>query len=117
MKIAILGTGTVGRTLAPAFSALGHTVVLGTRDPQATFARTRPNAVGTPPFSEWHSRNQHIPLETFADAAAQAELVVNATDGARSLSALGSARSANLSGKVLMDVSNPLDFPRARRRS
>lgn len=110
MKIAVLGTGTVGRTLAGALSALGHDVVVGTRDPRETFARSTPSAMGAPPFNEWHASNQHIALETFADAAAAAELIVNATDGAGTLSALSSADSANLSGKVILDVSNPLDF-------
>lgn len=110
MNIAVLGTGTVGRTLAGALSGLGHSVVLGTRDPQATFARSGHDARGAPPFSEWHAMNQHIPLETFADAAAAGDLVVNATPGAKTLAALSSAGSANLAGKVLMDVSNALDF-------
>ena len=110
MKIAVLGTGTVGRTLAGALAGLGHSVVLGTRDPQATFARSGPDAMGAPPFSEWQAANQEIPLETFAEAAAASELVVNATNGSGSLNALGLAGSANLSGKVLVDVSNALDF-------
>jgi len=110
MKIAVLGTGTVGRTLAAALAGLGHSVVLGTRDPQATLARSRPDAMGAPPFSEWHAANQHISLESFTDAAASAELVVNAANGARSLAAMSLAGSANLARKVVMDVSDPLDF-------
>jgi predicted dinucleotide-binding enzyme len=110
MKIGVLGTGTVGRTLAGALAGLGHNVVIGTRDPQATFARSGPDSRGAPPFSEWHAANQEIPLETFAEAAAASELVVNATRGAGTLAALGFAGSANLSRKVLVDVSNALDF-------
>jgi predicted dinucleotide-binding enzyme len=110
MKIAVLGTGVVGRTLAGALAGLGREVVIGTRDPQATFARSGPDAMGAPPFSEWHAANQHIPLETFADAARASELVVNATKGARTLTALGLTGSANLARKVLVDVSNALDF-------
>ena len=110
MRIAVLGTGVVGRTLAGALAGLGHEVVMGTRDPQATFARSAPDALGAPPFSEWHAANQHIPLEPFADAAAAGGLVVNATKGARTLAVLGSAGSANLAHKVLVDVSNALDF-------
>jgi predicted dinucleotide-binding enzyme len=110
MKIAVLGTGSVGRTLAVALAGLGHDVAMGTRDPQATFARSGPTGTGAPPFSEWHAANQHIPLETFADAAGAAELVVNATKGARTLAALGLAGSVHLSHKVLVDVSNALDF-------
>jgi predicted dinucleotide-binding enzyme len=110
MKIAVLGTGMVGRSLAGAFSALGHDAEIGTRDPDATSARTGPDMMGAPPFSEWHAANRHIPLTTFAGAAGAAELVVNATNGAGALEALGSAGAARLAGKVLMDVSNPLDF-------
>ena len=110
MKIAVLGTGFAGRTLAGALSALGHDVVVGTRDPGKTLARRVPDAMGTPPFSEWHIANQHIALETFAEAAAGAELILNATNGGGVLSALGAAGSANVSGKVVVDVSNPLDF-------
>ncbi|GAA3403970.1 NADPH-dependent F420 reductase [Pseudarthrobacter polychromogenes] len=112
MKIAVLGTGMVGRTLAGAFTALGHDADIGTRDPGATFARTGPDMMGAPAFSEWHAANCHIPLTTFAEAAGAAELVVNATNGAGALEALSSAGAARLAGKVLMDVSNPLDFSR-----
>jgi predicted dinucleotide-binding enzyme len=47
---------------------------------------------------------------SFADAAAFAELVVHCTAGVHSLAALGEAGVANLAGKVLIDVANPLDF-------
>jgi len=52
MKIAVLGTGMVGRTIAGALAGLGHDVVIGTRDPQATLARTEPDMMGTAPFAE-----------------------------------------------------------------
>ena len=51
---------------------------------------------------------------TFADAAAFAELVFNCTSGTVSLEALGAAGEENVSGKVLVDVSNPLDFSKGR---
>src|SRR3954452_293601 len=110
MRIAVFGTGTVGRALAAAFGRLGHGVVLGTRDPGETASRARPDPMGGPPFKEWHAEHGSIPLETFADAADAADLVVNATNGASSLAALAAAGEARLAGKVLMDVSNPLDF-------
>jgi len=47
MKIAVLGTGTVGPTIAAALAALGHDVVIGTGDPQTTLARTEPGATAT----------------------------------------------------------------------
>jgi len=40
MTIAVLGTGSVGRTLAARLVGLGHSVVVGTRDPRATLTRT-----------------------------------------------------------------------------
>lgn len=39
-----------------------------------------------------------------------ADLVVNATNGQASLSALGAAGEGHLAGKVLLDVANPLEF-------
>jgi predicted dinucleotide-binding enzyme len=84
----------VGRTLGAAFRRLGHDVVVGTRDPEATAAR-----------DEW--AGQDLPLSTLAEAGAGADLVVNATTGGASLDALA---QVDLDGKVLLDVSNPLDF-------
>jgi 8-hydroxy-5-deazaflavin:NADPH oxidoreductase len=107
MDIAVLGTGTVGQALAGRLSELGHGVVVGTRDPAATLARTGPD--GTPaPFAAWHAEHPEIDLATFAEAAAGAELVVNASSGAAALDVLGLA-GAGLAGKTLVDVSNPLD--------
>jgi predicted dinucleotide-binding enzyme len=110
MKIAVLGTGMVGRTIAGALAGLGHDVVIGTRDPGATLARTEPDMMGTAPFAQWHAMNTGISLASFADAAADAELVVNATNGSGSLAALAAAGTGNLAGKVIMDIANPLDF-------
>lgn len=112
MKIAVLGTGSVGPAIAAALSGLGHDVVIGTRDPQATLARSEPGATGGPPFSRWHASHKEIGVATLADAAAASELVVNATNGVASLEALAAAGAANLAGKIVMDVANPLDFSR-----
>jgi len=51
MRIAVLGTGVVGRTLAARLDGFGHDVVLGTRDPADTTARTEPGGFGTPPYT------------------------------------------------------------------
>jgi len=109
MRIAVLGTGSVGRTVAARLSDLGHEVAVGTRDPGATLARSEPDRMGNPPFAVWHAEHPGIRLGTFADAAAPSELVVNATGGAGALDALTSAGAPNLAGKVLLDISNPLD--------
>ncbi len=112
MNIAVLGTGTVGRTMAARFADLGHQVAIGTRDPQATLARTEPDAMGNPPFAAWHAEHPQVGLVTFAEAAEEAELVVNATNGGVSVEVLNQAGTANLAGKVLLDIANPLDFSR-----
>ncbi|MEV6019257.1 MULTISPECIES: NAD(P)-binding domain-containing protein [unclassified Streptomyces] len=110
MRYAVLGTGIVGRTIAAKLASLGHEVVIGTRDPKATLARTEPDGYGNPPFAEWLAGHGQIRLETFADAAAQCDTVVNTTAGSGSLDALEAAGAANLGGKVIVDVANPLDF-------
>jgi len=112
MKIAVLGTGSVGRTLAARFAALGHDVVIGTRDVADTIARSEPDAWGGPAFSSWIAAHPELDVASYANAAARGELVLNATNGAASLAALALAGSDNLAGKVLIDVAVPLDFSR-----
>jgi hypothetical protein len=108
MTYAVLGTGTVGRTIAARLLELGHEVVIGTRDPEATLARA--DGEGTPSFAAWLDQHGGARLVTFADAAAAADVVVNATNGSGALPALEAAGADNLAGKVVIDVSNPLDF-------
>jgi 8-hydroxy-5-deazaflavin:NADPH oxidoreductase len=112
VRFGILGTGVVGKTIAARLAGLGHEVMIGTRDPEETMSRTEPDRYGNPPFSAWHEEHPKVGLGTFAEAAAHGETVLNATAGAVSLEALEQAGGDNLSGKVLMDISNPLDFSR-----
>jgi 8-hydroxy-5-deazaflavin:NADPH oxidoreductase len=95
MRITVVGTGTAGRTLAAGLGALGHDVVVATRDPEATSARP-----------EWDDGLR--PLVPLPGAADDADLVVNATAGVASLEALQAL--GDLTGKIVLDVSNPLDF-------
>ena len=108
MRIAVLGTGVVGRTLAEAFATRGHDLVVGTRDAAATLGRTEPDGMGTPPYAEWAAAHPDIPLVPLADAGSHGEVLVNATNGEGSLAALCGA--GDLDGTVVLDVSNPLDF-------
>ncbi|MBA3488290.1 MAG: NAD(P)-binding domain-containing protein [Longispora sp.] len=110
MRFAVLGTGIVGQTLASRLAELGHDVTIGTRDVAATMARAEPDGMGNPPFSAWAASHPQVKVAQFVKAAASAEVVVNATNGAASMAVLQMAGSDNLSGKVLLDVSNPLDF-------
>lgn len=109
MRITVLGTGTVGRTLAAALVDRGHDVTVGTRDVSATMARTEPDAWGNPPFAAWSADHPGVAVAAFAAAAAGAELVINATSGTSSLAAL-EAVGDDLAGTVLVDVANALDF-------
>jgi predicted dinucleotide-binding enzyme len=89
MRIGVLGTGTVGRTIAGKLRELGHEVLVGSRS----------------------AGEDAVP---FAEAAAHGELIFNCTNGAVSLEALGAAGAENLGGKALVDVANVLDFSRGR---
>ena len=110
MKIAVLGTGTVGQAIAARLAELGHAVTMGTRQVEATLARTGPEGMGNPSFAEWSAAHADLGVETYAVASAGAAVVVNATSGAGSLEALSTAGAENLAGKVVIDISNPLDF-------
>ena len=110
MKIGVLGTGVVGQTIAAKLAELGHEVVVGTRDPAATLARTEPDRFGNPPLKVWLEGRARVRLGTFTEAAAHGELVMNATSGDVSLEVLGAAGAGNLAGKVLVDIANALDF-------
>ena len=110
MKIAVLGTGMVGRALAGRLSSIGHEVTVGTRDPRASLERSEPDTMGNPPYSAWASEHPDVALTTFREAAASADLVVNATNGQAAVPVLQLAGADSLAGKVLVDVSNPLDF-------
>jgi 8-hydroxy-5-deazaflavin:NADPH oxidoreductase len=112
MRFGILGTGVVGKTIAVRLDGMGHEVMVGTRDPEETMSRSEPDRYGNPPFSAWQQEHPDVRLDTFAEAAAHGELVVNATAGIASIEALEMAGEDNLNAKVLIDVSNPLDFSR-----
>jgi predicted dinucleotide-binding enzyme len=110
VRFGILGTGVVGKTIAVRLDGLGHDVIVGTRNPEETLSRTDPDQYGNPPFGAWQEEHPEVRLGTFAEAAAHGDMVVNATAGAVSLEALEQAGEDNLNGKILIDISNPLDF-------
>lgn len=110
MKIAVIGTGTVGQTFASKLISLGHEVMMGTRNVADKLAATAKDMYGNPPFSEWHAANKSVQLGTFAEAAAFGEIILNVTQGGNSINALKLAEAENLNGKVLVDIANPLDF-------
>jgi predicted dinucleotide-binding enzyme len=96
MKAGVLGSGTVGQAISARLAELGHDVMIGTRDPNK--------------LSEWQASHKEVKIDSFAETAGHGELVFNATNGAASLDVLNMAGESNLNGKVLVDISNPLDF-------
>jgi predicted dinucleotide-binding enzyme len=99
MKIAVLGTGIVGDTIGSKLVALGHEVKMGSRktDNEKAKAFVAKN-------------NGKASAGTFADAAAFGEIIFNCTSGAASVEALKMAGEANIKGKIIVDIANPLDF-------
>jgi predicted dinucleotide-binding enzyme len=110
MKIAVLGTGIVGQTLAGKLVSLGHDVTMGTRDVKKALATSGTDNFGRPAFGQWIPGHPAIKVATFADAASSAEFIINAINGMGSLNALEHAGHENMKDKILLDVSNPLDF-------
>jgi 8-hydroxy-5-deazaflavin:NADPH oxidoreductase len=94
MKIGILGSGSVGKTLALGFIGHGHDVTIGART-AATLA-------------QWGKANSKARTGTFADAAKFGDVLVLAVKGTAAADALRAAGSANLAGKVVLDATNPI---------
>jgi predicted dinucleotide-binding enzyme len=110
MRIGILGTGIVGRSVAEGFARAGHDVAIGTRDVDTLMSRSEADRMGNPPFAVWHADHDAIAVTRYAGAAAHGELLVNATRGDGSIEAITAAGEDNIAGKILVDTTNPLDF-------
>lgn len=100
MEIGVLGTGMVGRTIGSKLVQLGHQVMLGSRTTANPKAITWANEEGTP----------HALYGTFKNAAEFGEVIFNCTLGAASLDVLHQIGAENLKDKLLIDVSNPIDY-------
>ncbi|HET7234182.1 MAG TPA: NADPH-dependent F420 reductase [Longimicrobium sp.] len=99
MKIGILGSGVVGQSLGRGFAARGDEVVIGTREG------------GGDKLREWVAGTEgRGRAGTFAEAAGFGEIAVLATRWDGTENALRLAGAQNLAGKVVIDVTNPLDF-------
>jgi predicted dinucleotide-binding enzyme len=99
MNIAVFGTGMVGNTIGSKLISLGHNVMMGSR------------TAGNEKATAW-AASQGISASngTYADAAAFGELIFNCTSGIGSMEAFKQAGAANINRKVVIDISNPLDF-------
>lgn len=99
MRIGVLGTGMVGDAIGTKLVQLGHQVKMGSRTADNEKAE------------HWVRKNGASASQgTYADAAKFGELLFNCVNGMGTMDALKSAGEQNLNGKVLVDISNPLDF-------
>lgn len=99
MKIGILGSGDVGQVLGAGFAKLGHDVKMGTRNS------------GQDKIKAWLDKTKNgVTAGTFAEAAAFAELAVLATNWSGTENAIRLAGPKNLTGKIVVDATNPLGF-------
>jgi 8-hydroxy-5-deazaflavin:NADPH oxidoreductase len=100
MKVGVLGSGDVGKTLASGFIKHGHTVMMGTRSPQK--------------LDEWVQKNPNARVGSAEEAAQFAEAILLAVKGSAASEALRDAGATNLSGKIVIDATNPIsDAPPA----
>ncbi|GGX27773.1 NADPH-dependent F420 reductase [Streptomyces noursei] len=109
MKIAVLGTGGGGRAHAAKLAELGHDVFVGTRDPEATLARSEPDMMGNPPYKQFLADHPGLTLLPFGAAAAAAELVINGIDGHNAVATL-TASAHQLTRKTLIDYAVPFVY-------
>jgi 8-hydroxy-5-deazaflavin:NADPH oxidoreductase len=107
MKVAVIGSGIVGQTLGKKLVELGHNVILGTRD--TSKLDEKKGWAGS--LNDWLSAvGPGATVQSFAVAAAEGEIIINASNGMASMEALKMAGIETLAGKILIDVANELDF-------
>lgn len=99
MRIAVMGTGDVGRRLAADLNAEGHDVVMGTRDP------------GAEKLQGFLSDHKGIEAKPYDAAAQWCQWALLCTSWSGTEDAVGLIGPENLAGKTVIDVTNPLVFP------
>lgn len=97
MKVGILGSGDVAKSLGRGFLAGRHEVMLGSRDPGKLDSWVRDGGNGAS-------------LGTFSDAAEFGEWVVLAVNGAKCVEAIQAAGANPFKGKVVIDATNPIEM-------
>jgi predicted dinucleotide-binding enzyme len=99
MKVGILGSGDVGQALGKGFADKGYEVKIGSRTPDSDKMKAWMENTGA-----------MASTGSFAQAAAFGDIIVLATLGSATEEAIDLAVPSNFSGKLLIDVTNPLDF-------
>ncbi|GAC1667987.1 MAG: NAD(P)-binding domain-containing protein [Candidatus Acidiferrum sp.] len=99
MKFGIFGTGMVGKALGNKLVSLGHQVMLGSRE------------AGNAEGMAWaKSAGGGAAQGSFTDAAEFGEIVFICLRGDIALPVVKSVGGDKLKGKIVIDVSNPLDL-------
>jgi 8-hydroxy-5-deazaflavin:NADPH oxidoreductase len=111
MKISVLGTGAVGQALAARLSGLGHQVFMGTRNVADSATKTEADNWGNPAIGTWIKDHPQVQLVPFKEAVEKgSDLVVFAMNGKAAFDCLDAVGEPLLNNKVMIDISNPLDF-------
>lgn len=98
MKIGIVGSGDVAQSLGAGLVKAGHSVMLGTRD------------TSKKELASWHKKNdKNRQLGSTTDAANFGEIIILAIAWHAAEDVLAQIRP-EVSGKVVIDVTNPLVF-------
>jgi len=96
MRIGILGSGIVARTLGSGFIKHGHQVTLGTREPNQQEVR------------DWATKNTDAAVGTFSEASGFGDLLVLAVLGRAAERVIDLAKPEHFRGKTVIDTTNPL---------
>jgi 8-hydroxy-5-deazaflavin:NADPH oxidoreductase len=94
VKIGVLGSGDVAKTLASGFLKHGHETMMGTREPAK--------------LKEWATEHPKGRVGTFGEAAKYGEAVILAVKGSAAADVLRAAGAMSLSGKLVIDATNPI---------
>lgn len=95
-KVGVIGSGVVGKVLASGFIRHGYEVMIGSRDLSK--------------LTDWKEQNGDAAhIGSFAECAEFGEIIVLATKGNAAMSAIELAGISSLSGKTILDATNPID--------
>ena len=94
MKVGVIGSGDVAKALSGGFLKHGHDVMMGTRSPEK--------------LADWVVKNPKAQIRSFAAAAQFGDLIVLAVKGTVAADALRSAGAEHLTGKCIIDATNPI---------
>lgn len=98
-NVGVLGTGMVGSTIGSKMIQLGYSVKMGSR------------LASNEKATAWAASNGSSASHgTFEDATQFGDVIFLCTKGDFTLDALKLSKASNFKGKVVVDISNPLDF-------